>query len=129
MNSSTNETKNAKSGTNSNVVQFNSDERVLDAASEWLVKLDEGLDAEEMQALKTWLATPLHRDTFLEMVALWDKMSVLSELAEIVPHTPEPRRQTQSKQHRELEAPASHCCLDFNGRAVKLSGAKFILAV
>ena len=89
MNSSTNETKNAKSGTNSNVVQFNSDERVLDAASEWLVKLDEGLDAEEMQALKTWLATPLHRDTFLEMVALWDKMSVLSELAEIVPHTPE----------------------------------------
>ena len=90
MNSSTNETKNAKSGTNSNVVQFNRDERVLDAASEWLVKLDEGLDAEEMQALKTWLATPLHRDTFLEMVALWDKMSVLSELAEIVPHTPEP---------------------------------------
>ena len=90
MNSSTNETKNAKSDTNSNVVQFNSDERVLDAASEWLVKLDEGLDDEEMQALKTWLATPLHRDTFLEMVALWDKMSVLSELAEIVPHTPEP---------------------------------------
>ena len=43
MNSSTNETKNAKSGTNSNVVQFNRDERVLDAASEWLVKLDEGL--------------------------------------------------------------------------------------
>ncbi|SVD00184.1 uncharacterized protein METZ01_LOCUS353038, partial [marine metagenome] len=33
---------------------------VLDAASEWLVKLDEGLDAEEMQALKTWLAKPLH---------------------------------------------------------------------
>ena len=91
MNSSTNETKNAKSGTNSNVVQFNRDERVLDAASEWLVKLDEGLDAEEMQALKTWLATPLHRDTFLEMVALWDKMSVLSELADIVPHTPEPK--------------------------------------
>ena len=52
MNSSTNETKNAKSGTNSNVVQFNSDERVLDAASEWLVKLDEGLDDNETQALK-----------------------------------------------------------------------------
>ena len=51
MNSSTNETKNAKSGTNSNVVQFNSDERVLDAASEWLVKLDEGLDDNETQVL------------------------------------------------------------------------------
>ena len=90
MNSSKNETKTDKSDTQSNVVQFNSDERVLDVASEWLVKLDEGLDNEEMQALKTWLATPLHRDTFLEMVALWDKMSVLSELADIVPHTPEP---------------------------------------
>ena len=31
--------------------------------------------------------------------------------------------------HRDLEAPAGHCCLVFNGRAVKLSGAKFILAV
>ncbi|MEE3057862.1 MAG: FecR domain-containing protein, partial [Pseudomonadota bacterium] len=91
MNSSKNETKTDKSDTQSNVVQFNSDDRVLDVASEWLVKLDEGLDDEEMQALKKWLATPLHRDTFLEMVALWDKMSVLSELADIVPHTPEPK--------------------------------------
>jgi len=74
MNSSKNETKTDKSDTQSNVVQFNSDERVLDVASEWLVKLDEGLDNEEMQALKTWLATPLHRDTFLEMVALWDNV-------------------------------------------------------
>ena len=55
MNSSTNETKNAKSDTNSNVVQFNSDERVLDAASEWLVKLDEGLDDNETQALRSYL--------------------------------------------------------------------------
>ena len=90
MNSSTTETNTDKSNTNSNVVQFNSEERVLDTASEWLVKLDEGLDESEAQALKVWLATPLHRDTFLEMVALWDKMSVLNELADIVPHTTEP---------------------------------------
>ncbi|WP_278384569.1 DUF4880 domain-containing protein, partial [Alteromonas mediterranea] len=90
MNSSTTETNTDKSNTNSNVVQFNSEERVLDTASEWLVKLDEGLDESEARALKVWLATPLHRDTFLEMVALWDKMSVLNELADIVPHTPEP---------------------------------------
>jgi len=86
MNSSKSETN---TDTSSNVVQFNSDERVLDTASEWLVKLDRGLDNSETEALKTWLATPLHRDTFLEMVALWDKMSVLSELSDIVPHTPE----------------------------------------
>ena len=90
MNSSTDETKIDKPVTQSNVVQFNSDERILDAASEWLVKLDEGLDDDETQALKNWLKTPLHRDTFLEMVVLWDKMSVLKELADIVPHTPEP---------------------------------------
>ena len=86
MNSSKSETN---TDTSSNVVQFNSDERVLDTASEWLVKLDRGLDNSETEALKTWLATPLHRNTFLEMVALWDKMSVLSELSDIVPHTPE----------------------------------------
>ena len=75
MNSSTNETKNAKSGTNSNVVQFNSDERVLDAASEWLVKLDEGLDAEEKQALKTWLTINLFNYCFCALRLDLDRIS------------------------------------------------------
>lgn len=74
-----------------NVVPLKSDERVLDEASMWLVKLENGLDANQTNALKAWLATPLHQDTFLEMAALWDKMSVLNELADIVPHAPEPR--------------------------------------
>ena len=72
-----------------NVVPLKSDDRVLDEASMWLVKLESGLDAEQTNALKAWLAIPIHRDTFLEMVALWDKMSVLNELADIVPHAPE----------------------------------------
>ncbi|KXJ61126.1 MAG: hypothetical protein AXW14_10110 [Alteromonas sp. Nap_26] len=72
-----------------NVVPLKSDDHVLDEASMWLVKLESGLDAEQTNTLKEWLAIPLHRDTFLEMVALWDKMSVLSELADIVPHAPE----------------------------------------
>lgn len=79
-----------------NVVPLKSDERVLDEASIWLVKLESGLDAEQTNALKALLATPLHRDTFLEMVALWDKMSVLNELADIVPHAPESSDNTET---------------------------------
>ncbi|WP_394222315.1 FecR family protein [Alteromonas gracilis] len=89
MNNSTTETNATKADVKSNVIPLKSDEHVLDEASEWLVKLDNGLDESETKALKVWLATPLHRDTFLEMVALWDKMSVLNELADIVPHAPE----------------------------------------
>ena len=82
--------------TDNNVVPLVADEHVLDEASRWLVKLEEGLSEQDKAALTLWLKNEFNRTTFMEMVTLWDKMSVLSQLSDIVPHTPEsahaPRR-------------------------------------
>lgn len=96
---------NASTESPSNVVPLISDDQVLDDASVWLVKLESGLDDEQTAALKRWLSTPLHRDTFLEMAALWDKMSVLDELADIVPHAPESQETSATKPTSRWQRP------------------------
>lgn len=68
-----------------NVVPLHNHDKILDEASLWLTKLDEGLTHEETQALKQWLRYRPHQNTFLEMAKLWDNMEVLSKLADLVP--------------------------------------------
>ena len=93
-----------------NVVSLHGEDRILDEASLWLVKLDNGLSQQEVTALKLWLKTPAHQDTFLEVAALWDKMEVLSKLAEIVPA---PR--SQRSVMRPLAIAASFLCVALLG--------------
>lgn len=70
----------------SNVYRLPDPERRLDEASEWLAKLDRGLDEPETRDFQCWLAASRENlDTFMRMAELWDKMDVLSRLADLFP--------------------------------------------
>ncbi|MBB6523746.1 FecR family protein [Pseudoteredinibacter isoporae] len=79
----------------SNVSQLTSAEDCLDQASEWLAKVDRGLSEEEQRAMQEWAqANPNHRRSLFEMAAMWDSMSMLSELSAMFPleEAPAPRK-------------------------------------
>ena len=57
-------------------------------ASEWVVRLDRGLSADERTSLRSWAATPINKRALREMAALWNDMSVLRSLAELFPLEP-----------------------------------------
>ncbi len=65
------------------------DEQVFDQASLWIARISRGLNANEEQQLKNWLAVPAHRSTLFKMAEIWDKMDSLQRLAELFP-TPKP---------------------------------------
>ncbi|WP_076418965.1 FecR domain-containing protein [Colwellia sp. UCD-KL20] len=70
-----------------------SDDQILDQALHWLAELDRGLSQQRENDLKDWLAqSNKHKDTFLEMVAMWDNLDVLSQLSTIFPY-----KKTQTK--------------------------------
>ena len=69
-------------------IQLNEYEHLLDTASVWLVRMDEGLDSTQKIQLKQWLEQPRHRAVLLEMAALWDKMDALSQLWALWPARP-----------------------------------------
>ena len=75
-----------------NVVPLRSENQIMDDASLWLVKLDEGLTDVQQQELSSWLRHRRHRDAFLEMARLWDKMDSLSQLSELFPDVPSQKR-------------------------------------
>lgn len=76
----------------SNVYHLPDPERCLDEASEWLAKLDRGLDDSETLDFQRWLAASReNHDTFMQMAELWDKMDVLSRLADLFPPPAEKR--------------------------------------
>ena len=64
------------------------DDELLEAASYWVLKMDESeLSSEDVAALQTWLDQhPNHRDVLLEVAAVWDKTTTLSRLADMFPH-------------------------------------------
>nr|WP_299776270.1 FecR domain-containing protein [uncultured Pseudoteredinibacter sp.] len=65
---------------------LSNNEDSLDQASEWLAKVDRGLNESEKLALKQWLeSNPMHRRNLFDMAALWDSMSMLSELSAMFP--------------------------------------------
>lgn len=69
----------------------------LDAASDWVAKLDRGLSIEEQQGLKSWLAADKQNvAVLLEVAQMWDKMDDLSRLSDLFPQTP----QAAAKKHK-----------------------------
>ena len=85
-----------------NIMTFPDSNTIKDEASLWVVKLhgqtyktDQSLPEDMAAELRTWLSqSDLHRDTFLRMLSGWEAMSVLEELADILPlaeSQPQPR--------------------------------------
>ncbi|MBU2884285.1 FecR domain-containing protein [Gilvimarinus agarilyticus] len=68
----------------SNVYQLQTEEQVYDTASLWVARLDRELSQQETAQLRAWLSeSTRHREIFLEMAALWDRMDRLSVLSEL----------------------------------------------
>ena len=74
------------------VVPISRDDERLEAASRWVLKIDDGaLSTSDRAALGAWLdENPSHRDVLLEVAAVWDKTDSLSRLADFFPHEAEP---------------------------------------
>lgn len=67
-----------------NVYQFQTENQIYDEASLWIARLDRGLSDEDTKTLRQWLhANPRHKEYFMEMAALWDRMDNLSVLSEL----------------------------------------------
>ena len=70
----------------SNIRDFPQKNASYDRASDWIAKLDKGLSPREENKLRVWLASSEENYTvFMEMAKLWDKMDVLSRLADVCP--------------------------------------------
>lgn len=68
----------------SNVVKLRTEEAIIEEASLWIARLDRQLSEAEQVELKAWLgADERHHEAFLEMAELWDRMDVLSLLADV----------------------------------------------
>lgn len=72
----------------SNVVPISRDDEMLEAATRWVLRIDEApLTAAEEVALAAWLDEQgRHRELLIEVAAVWDKTHVLARLAEVFPH-------------------------------------------
>jgi transmembrane sensor len=69
----------------------------LDAASDWVVKIDRGLSQLEKQSLQEWLAIPENMTVLLEVAYLWDKTDDLRRLADLFPQSPSIDKSRHSK--------------------------------
>ncbi len=70
----------------STVTPISRDEDRLEAASRWVLAIDEGLSPTDEQRLESWLAEdPRHTAVLLEAAEAWDKLDSLSRLAELFP--------------------------------------------
>lgn len=68
------------------VLRFSSRRRIAAEASEWLSRLDRGLQPPERAQLERWLAAdPRHARMLVDMAALWDDMETLRELSGLFP--------------------------------------------
>ena len=90
----------------SKVVPISRDEELLDAASRWVLKIDEGtLSAGEEAALAAWLDEHRrHRELLVEAAVVWDKTDALARLAELFPHDSGADRTLHRPWHRRAQA-------------------------
>lgn len=95
----------------SKVTPISQDEDRLEAASRWVLAIDEGLSGNDEADLKAWLAEePRHTAVLLEVAEAWDKLDSLSRLAELFPlqaDTPQPARRALWLRPRIWAAAAS----------------------
>lgn len=81
----------------SNVVQLNSEDKRLEEVSEWIAKMDRGLDQTEQAEIKRWMGRDQRNaETLTRMAGLWDKMDALQQLADTFPHTPKDTRRAKT---------------------------------
>src|SRR5262249_53324775 len=72
-------------------------------------RLDRGLANAELTSLHDWLeADHRHREALFEMAALWDRMDLLKEMAELFPL--ETSRQSRARRRAPRWAPALAPC-------------------
>jgi transmembrane sensor len=70
-----------------NIVQLTDSNKMKEQGALWLARLDRGLSTEEEVLLKSWLAqSKENRKYFVALAKKWDQLSVLSELAEVIPY-------------------------------------------
>lgn len=69
-----------------NIYELPQRDKPYDEASEWIARMDKGLTAAEEQELRRWMAgDETNRKILFEMTQLWDDMSVMSRLADLIP--------------------------------------------
>ena len=67
-----------------NIRPIPTNDQLYDQASQWIVKMDKGLSADEETALQEWLQTDQQAYSILmEMTQLWDKMDAMSRLSDL----------------------------------------------
>ena len=65
------------------------EETRIEAASDWIAKIDRDLTPQERATLQKWLSLSVkNTEALLEVARLWDKMDDLSRLSDLFPHTP-----------------------------------------
>jgi transmembrane sensor len=109
----------------SNVIRFSGSKKARELAAlragEHLARLDAGASPEDLETIRLWLAEdPMHQEVFLELAALWDRMSMLSTLSEVFP-LQEYVRDTAHARRRATWGLAAAACL------VLLIGAGWLL--
>src|SRR5262245_50670624 len=67
-------------------------EAAREEAALWVARIDRGLSAPEQTQLRLWLRNPANRRAFEELGSIWEKMDVMSVLADLFPRAPAPRR-------------------------------------
>ena len=69
-----------------NVYEIRQRDKSYDEASQWCARMDKGLSAAEEQELQQWMVeSDANRKVLFEMTSLWDDMSVMSRLADLIP--------------------------------------------
>lgn len=72
-----------------NIIKLPDINKMKEEGSLWLAKLDRGLSPDEEVLLKKWLAqSPQNHTYFIALAKQWDQLSVLSQLADIIPYEP-----------------------------------------
>lgn len=69
----------------SNLTPFQHRRLDKDEAGQWIARIDRGLSREEHDALQEWLRDPRRCEILLRLARDWDRMSVVSELADLFP--------------------------------------------
>ena len=99
-----------------NIHKFPAVDEVYEGASIWIARMDEGLTADDEEALRRWLSKSAeNRDVLLKMAKLWDRMDTLSRLSDIIPHGP-PQKEKSLRLPLGLAASLDGCLRRYMGR-------------
>lgn len=80
----------------SNVYPLNSDDQIMDQATDWVAKLDRGLSESETREFQKWMGkSEKNQQMLMDLASMWDKMDAMNKLSEVFPHAPEQKRPEQ----------------------------------